>query len=77
MLISTAEPLGRRKYWRMYEAAVEMICRSASTSAAGARPITSAGFGSFYIEDTVGMATAFQEQVTSMVCEGVFQRFPS
>src|SRR5271165_1455879 len=42
----------------------------------GRGPITGAGFPSFYIEDTVGMATAFQDQLTSLVCEGVFERFP-
>ena len=34
------------------------------------------GYGSYYIEDTVGMATAFADQLTSLVCEGVFERFP-
>ena len=77
LLIRTAEPLGRRKYWRLYEAAVENdLPVGIHFGGWGRGPITSAGFGSFYIEDTVGMATAFQEQVTSMVCEGVFQRFP-
>jgi uncharacterized protein len=77
LLIRTAEPLGRRKYWRLYEAAVgHDLPIGLHFGGWGRGPITSAGYGSFYIEDTVGMATAFQEQVTSMVCEGVFQRFP-
>jgi predicted TIM-barrel fold metal-dependent hydrolase len=77
LLIRTAEPLGRRKYWRLYEAALEHdLPVGIHFGGWGRGPITSAGYGSFYIEDTVGMATAFQEQVTSMVCEGIFQRFP-
>jgi len=78
MLIRTAEPMGRRKYWRLYEAACEHdIPVGVHFGGWGRGPITSAGFASFYIEDTVGMATAFQEQLTSLVFEGVFQRFPS
>lgn len=77
LLIRTAEPLGRRKYWKLYEAAAEHdLPVGIHFGGWGRGPITSAGFGSFYVEDTVGMATAFQEQVTSLVCEGVFQRFP-
>ena len=36
MLIRTAEPLGRRKYWPMYGRRPSAACRSASTTAAGA-----------------------------------------
>jgi len=78
LLIRTAEPLGRRKYWPLYRAATEHdLPIGIHFGGWGRGPITSTGFGSFYIEDTVGMATAFQEQVTSLVCEGVFQRFPT
>jgi predicted TIM-barrel fold metal-dependent hydrolase len=43
----------------------------------GRGPITGTGFGSYYVEDQVGMATAFADQLTSMVLEGVFTRFPT
>jgi uncharacterized protein len=78
MLIRTAEPLGRRKYWPMYEAAVEHdLPLGVHYGGWGRGPITGTGFGSYYIEDQVGMATAFQDQLTSLVVEGVFERFPT
>lgn len=78
LLIRTAEPLGRRRYWPLYAAAVEHeLPIGIHFGGWGRGPITGAGFGSFYIEDTVGMATAFQDQVTSMVFSGMFERFPT
>ena len=78
MLIRTAEPLGRRKYWPIYEAAVAHdLPVGVHFGGWGRGPITGAGFPSFYIEDTVGMATSFQDQLTSLVCENVFTRFPT
>jgi predicted TIM-barrel fold metal-dependent hydrolase len=77
MLIRTAEPLGRRKYWRIYDAAVEHdLPVGIHFGGWGRGPITGVGHASYYIEDTVGMATAFADQLTSLVCEGVFERFP-
>jgi len=77
LLIRTAEPLGRRKYWPIYAAAVEHGLPVGIHFGGWSRgPITGVGYGSFYIEDTVGMATAFADQLTSLVVEGVFERFP-
>ena len=77
MLIRTAEPLGRRKYWPIYEvAAAHDLPVGVHYGGWGRGAITGVGFGSYYIEDQVGMATAFADQLTSLVCEGVFERFP-
>ncbi|MBV8718556.1 MAG: amidohydrolase [Chloroflexi bacterium] len=76
--IRTSEPLGRRKYWPMYEAAVEAgLPIGIHFGGQGGQPITGAGWPSMYLEDHAGMSTAFQAQVISLVCEGVFEQFPS
>lgn len=73
----TKEPLGRRRYWPLYEAAVAaglpIGIHFASTTAA---PTTAAGWPSYYIEDHTVMSMAFQAQLVSLVVEGVFERFP-
>jgi predicted TIM-barrel fold metal-dependent hydrolase len=77
LAVRTLEPLGRRRYWPLYGAAHEAgLPIGIHFGGWGGHPITGAGFPSFYIEEHAGMATAFQDQVTSLVCEGVFQRFP-
>jgi len=74
----TAEPLGRRKYWKMYEAAVRHgLPIGMHFGGSGGAPITGAGWPSFYIEDHAGMPQSFQPQLTSMIVEGVFEHFPS
>jgi predicted TIM-barrel fold metal-dependent hydrolase len=72
------EPMGRRKYWPIYEACAEhgLVVMSHAFGAAG-NPISGAGWPSYYIEDHIGPAVAIQANVTSMVLEGVFEHFPS
>ncbi len=73
----TAEPLGRRKYWKMYEAALRHDKPIAMHfGGAGGGAITGVGWPSFYVEDHSGMPTSFETQVASLVFEGVFDRVP-
>ncbi|MCC6629219.1 MAG: amidohydrolase [Chloroflexi bacterium] len=72
------EPMGRRRYWPIYEACVEhgLAVMSHAFGSYG-NPITGTGWPSFYIEDHVGPAQAMQGNVSSMVLEGVFETFPT
>jgi uncharacterized protein len=73
----TLEPLGRRRYWPLYAAAEAAgLPIGIHFGGAGGFPTTAAGNPSFYFEEHAGMATAFQDQLTSLVLEGVFERFP-
>src|SRR5204862_3232133 len=72
------EPMGRRKYWPIYEAcaAAGLHVMSPAFGSFG-NPITGTGWASYYIEDHVGPAQAMQANIISMVAEGVFEAFPS
>lgn len=76
--VRTREPLGRRKYWPLYEAAERSgLPIAIHFGGSNGWPVTGAGWPSFYVEDHCGMAQSFQPQLVSLVCEGVFERFPS
>lgn len=78
LLPRTKEPLGRRRYWKMYEAAERHgLPVGIHFAGLGGNPITSSGWPSYYIEDHTVMSMAFQSQVISLVYEGVFERFPN
>ena len=77
LLSRAAEPLGQRRYWPIYEAA----CRTKlpvgiHAFGYGGTPVTGGGWPSYYIEEMVGHAENTQSLLTSMVFEGVFERFP-
>lgn len=70
-------PLGRRMWWPLYAAAerhgLPIAIHPGSTFR---HATTSLGWPTYYLEDYCGYAQAFQSQLASMVCEGVFKKFP-
>ena len=78
LLSRTAEPLGQRKYWPIFEAACRVnLPVAVHAFGYGGAPVTGGGWPSFYIEEMVGHAENTQSLLTSMVFEGVFERFPT
>ena len=78
LLTRTAEPLGQRRYWPIYEAAAAAgLPVGIHAFGYGGWPISPGGWGPYYIEEMVGHAQAQQSLLISMIFEGVFERFPT
>ncbi len=78
LLSRTAEPLGQRRYWPIFEAAAANDLPVAIHAFGyGGNPVTSGGWPSFYIEEMVGHSQCCQSLLSSMVLEGVFEHFPT
>ena len=77
MLSRTSEAAGRRRYWPIYEAAVEAgLPVGIHVFGYSGWPMSSSGWPSFYIEEMTEHATSAQSMVTSMIMEGIFERLP-
>jgi len=77
MLCMDEMPLGRRYYWPIYEAAAKYNLPIGIHAGSSYRhPVTAVGWPSYYTEDYAAQAQAFQGQLTSLICEGVFSKFP-
>jgi uncharacterized protein len=78
MLTRTGEPAGNRRYWPIYEAAARHgLPVALHVFGASGHPYTGSGWPSYYIEEGAGHSTSCQTVVTSLVVEGVFERFPN
>jgi uncharacterized protein len=68
---------GNRIWWPLLEAAVEhdLVVELQFGGAPGLPP-TAAGWPTSWLEEYVDMASVFQSQLTSLVTEGAFDRFP-
>ncbi|HVV93092.1 MAG TPA: amidohydrolase family protein [Hyphomicrobiales bacterium] len=71
------EPLGRKRYWPVYEAAeAHGMPIGIHVGGFSGRPPSNLGWHSFYIEDHHLTSEAMQALVMSFVLEGVFEQFP-
>jgi predicted TIM-barrel fold metal-dependent hydrolase len=76
--VRSAAPYGNRRFHVVYEAALrqDLVIGIHSGGAPGNAP-SSVGWFSTYAEDYTNMASVFQSQLLSLICEGVFDRFPN
>ncbi len=77
LLVGSELPLGRRQNWPIYAAAerhnLPVGIHAGSTYR---HPVTPVGWPSYFSEDYVNQAPAFQSQLSSLLAEGVFTKFP-
>lgn len=76
ILPRTDEPLGRRRYWPIYEAAERNgLPVAIHVGGTNGHPSTGGGWPSYYMEEHHAVAQTMQAVLTSLVFEGVFERF--
>jgi predicted TIM-barrel fold metal-dependent hydrolase len=73
-----SDPVGHRRYWPIYEVAerhnLPIGLHSAGFS--GGHASTGSGWPTYYMQEHYAFTTAMQNVVTSLIFEGVFDRFP-
>jgi uncharacterized protein len=77
MLVSGETTLGRRQLWPIHRLAerLELPIGVHAGSAYRYAP-TPIGWPSYYVEDYIAQSAAFENQLQSMIAEGVFAKFP-
>jgi predicted TIM-barrel fold metal-dependent hydrolase len=76
LLASGDQPLGKRVYWPIYAAAARHgLTVGIHAGSNYHNPPTAVGWPSYHTEDYAAQAQAFQSQLTSLICEGVFSKF--
>jgi predicted TIM-barrel fold metal-dependent hydrolase len=76
-LSRTSELLGKRRYWPIFEAAIEAgLPVGVHVFGSSGRPMSNTGWPSFYIEEITEHSASLQASVASLIVEGVFERYP-
>ncbi len=75
----SSDPLGHRRYWPIFEAAerCNLPIGLHVQGFSGGHASTSSGWPTYYMEEHYAATTGMQNTVTSLVFEGVFERFPN
>jgi uncharacterized protein len=74
---SSSEPLGRRRYWPIFEAAQRTgLPLGMHIAGSNLHARSGGGWPSFYMEAHYDLTHGMQAQLTSMILEGVFEQFP-
>lgn len=77
MLVMGDQPLGKRHYWPIYATAERLgLPIGIHAGSAYRHPVTPLGWPTYYTEDYAAQAAAFQQGLSSLICEGVFTKFP-
>jgi predicted TIM-barrel fold metal-dependent hydrolase len=72
------DPYGNRRYWPIWEAAVEHdLAVGIHFGGVTGNPPTPVGPLAGYFDEYCAAGQLFQAHIVSMVCEGVFDRFPT
>lgn len=69
---------GKRQMWPIYRAAEKHgLAIGLHAGSTYRNAPTGSGWGSYQVEDYIGMSTAFENAIVSFIAEGVFNEFPN
>ena len=73
-------PYGNRYYHPLWEACeahdLAVVIHTGSAGAGTAAPPTAAGYPTYYMEERMGRPAQASAHAASLICEGVFEKFP-
>src|SRR3954468_16416961 len=74
----SSDPLGHRRYWPIFEAAerADKPIALHVQGFSGGHASTASGWPTYYMEEHYAATTGMQNTLTSLVFEGVFERYP-